>query len=182
MRNTWLAGRWAISLFLAGNGVVGAAEPLTEHTYRLAAGETAPAASLEDVGWFVGAWDGECFGKKCEEVWNPPSAGTMVGMFKLYGDDGVQFYELMLLTVEDGTLNMKIKHFNADFSAWEDKADFVSFPLVALAPDAVHFRGLSFYRKGPDEIDIWIALKSGDELREHPLTYRRAAPVTAGSR
>jgi hypothetical protein len=150
-----------------------AAEPYTTHTYRLADGEAPPAATLSDVAWFVGAWEGDCFDVRCEEVWNPPSAGTMAGLFKLYGDDGVLFYELMLLTVEDGTLLMKIKHFNADFSAWEDKADYVSFPLVALDPDAVHFRGLSFYRRGPDELDIWIALTRDGDVREHKLAYRR---------
>jgi hypothetical protein len=112
-------------------------------------------------------------------VWNPPSAGTMAGLFKLYGEDGVRFYELMLLTVEDGTLLMKIKHFNADFSAWEDKSDYVSFPLVALEPDVVHFRGLSFYRRGPDTLDIWIALTSDGEVREHRLAYRRGFAADA---
>jgi hypothetical protein len=150
-----------------------AAETYTAHTYRLAKGDAPPAATLSDVAWLVGAWEGECFDVRCEEVWNPPSAGTMVGLFKLYGDDGVRFYELMLLTVEDGALVMKIKHFNADFSAWEDKADYVSFPLVALEPDAVHFRGLSLYRRGPDDLDIWIALARDGDVREHRLAYRR---------
>lgn len=162
-------------------GAVCAAEPLTEHTFRLAEGEAAPSAALEDVAWFAGAWEGECFGQKCEEVWNPPSAGSMVGLYKLYDDDGVRFYELMLLTVEDGSLIMKVKHFNADFSAWEDKTEFVSFPLVELAPEAVHFHGLSFYRRGADELDIWIALRRDGELREHRLTYRRAATATASA-
>lgn len=173
-RTTVAGGVASLLAALLAGAVARAAEPLTEHTFRLAEGETAPSATLEDVGWFVGAWDGDCFEQKCEEVWNPPSAGSMVGMYKLYGAGGVRFYELMLLTVENGTLLMKIKHFNADFSAWEDKAEFVSFPLVGLAPDAVHFRGLSFYRRGADELDIWIALRRDGELREHLLAYRRA--------
>lgn len=174
MRTTRPGSLWLAGILFAGVGISGAAEPLTGHTFQLAAGEAAPAATLEDVAWFVGSWNGECFEQKCEEVWNPPSAGTMVGMYKLYGDDGVQFYELMLLTVEDGRLQMKVKHFSAEFSAWEDKDDFVSFPLVAIEPDAVHFRGLSFYRNGADAIDIWIALRRDGELREHRLAYRRA--------
>ena len=172
------ARRWPVAVLFFCTAA-GGAEPYTAHTFRLAAGETAPRATLEDVAWFVGAWEGDCFDMRCEEVWNPPSAGSMVGMFKLYGDEGVRFYELMLLTVEDGTLVMKVRHFNADFSAWEDKTGYVSFPMVALEPDAVHFRGLSFYRRGPGDLDIWIALTREDEVREHHLVYRRDLAAAA---
>ena len=151
-----------------------AAEKLTEHTWRLADGEAQPAATLADAAWLIGSWDGECFGARCEEVWNPPSAGTMVGMYKLYGDDGVRFYELMLLCEESGSLVMKVKHFNADFSAWEDKAEFVSFPLVLAKPGVLEFGGLSFRQRGDEGIDIWIALRRDGEVREHYLDYRRA--------
>ena len=174
MRHGRLIGGMMLGVMLACGPDARAVERHTEHTWRLADGEAQPAASLEDAGWLAGSWDGECFDQRCEEVWNPPSAGTMVGFYKLYGDEGVRFYELMVLVVENGSLIMKIKHFNADFSAWEDKAEFVSFPLVKVEPEALHFRGLSFYRRGADDIDIWIALKRDDELREHHLTYRRA--------
>lgn len=173
MRTRWFIGGIALAAVLGAGTESRAAEPYTDHTWRLAEGEAQPEATLKDAAWLVGSWDGECFEQRCEEVWNPPSAGTMVGMYKLYGDDGVQFYELMLLTVENGSLNMKIKHFNADFSAWEDKAEFVSFPLVKVEPDVLHFRGLTFHRRGTDDIDIWIALRRDDEVREHLLTYRR---------
>ena len=29
---------------------------------------------------------------------------------------------LLLLVEEEGSLSLKVKHFNADFTAWEDKA------------------------------------------------------------
>ena len=126
-----------------------AAEPRTEHTFGLAEGESRPAATLEDAHWLVGAWTGTAFGKRFEEVWNAPSAGSMVGMFKLFDDTGVAFYELLLLVVEEGTLSLKVKHFNADFSAWEDKQEHINFRLVKLEPEALHFGGISFYRRVP---------------------------------
>ena len=159
---------------MASAGAVHGAERMTDHTYRLADGETPPSATLDDAAWLVGSWQCEAFGERCEEAWNAPSAGSMVGLFKLFDDEeGVRFYELLLLTVDDGTLVMKVKHFNADFSAWEEKADYVSFPLVAIEPDALHFRGLSFYRRGPDAMDAWLVLKRGDESGEHLLRYWR---------
>lgn len=151
-----------------------AAEKQTEHTYRLADGESHPPATLEDVEWMVGSWIGTAFGKRFEETWNPPSAGTMVGMFKLFGDDGVSMYELMVITVEDGTLSLKIRHFGADFTAWEDKDEDVGLKLVKKEDDALHFGTLSFYRRGDDRIEAYVLFEDGDELAERPIEYRRA--------
>ncbi len=160
-----------VSLLAAG--AVRAAEPFTAHTYRLGEGGSRPAATLEDARMLVGSWTGTAFGQRFEEVWNPPSAGSMVGLFKLFGDDGVAFYEILLLTVDDGTLSLKVRHFNADFTAWEDRDDYVDFRLVAIEDGALHFGGLSFYRDGDDALDGYIVMRSGDEVTEHHLRYER---------
>ena len=145
----------------------------TEHTFKLAPGESRPAATLEDASWLVGSWTGAAFGQRFEQVWNPPSAGTMVGLFKLFSDDGVAFYELLLLSVEEGTLSLKVKHFNPDFSAWEEKSDYHNFKLVKKEEDKLHFGGLSFYRQGDDAMDGYIVMRNGDETTENHLRYER---------
>ncbi len=145
----------------------------TEHTYRLdEPGEQAPG-TLADVSWLVGSWTGSAFEGTFEEVWNRPSAGTMVGMFKLMKAGKVEFYELLLLTEEEGSLHLKVKHFNADFSAWEEKHDYVDFRLVGLEEDAVHFSGISFYRVDDGEIHAYLALRDGDKVWEEKLIYNR---------
>ena len=154
-------------------GTAWSAEPRTEHTFELAPDETRPAATLDDASWLVGSWSGTAFGGTFEEVWNAPSAGTMIGLFKLYGDDGVAFYEIVLLSIEEGTLSLKVKHFNADFSAWEEKKDHVTFRLVKKEKDALHFGGLSFYKRNDDAIDGYIVMRDGENLREHHLRYER---------
>ena len=97
----------------------------------------------------------------------------MVGMFKLYDGDQVSFYEILTLTVEDGTLSLKVKHFNADFTAWEDKEDYVNFKLAKLEEDALHFSGISFYRRGENNMDAYIVMRNGDEITEHPIVFER---------
>jgi hypothetical protein len=176
MRISGALARTSAAALSSGALMVGplyAAEPYTDHTFRLTAGEAAPAATLEDVAWLVGDWVGTSFGDTFEEVWNPPSAGSMVGLFKLIGDEGVEFYELMTLTVDAGTLSLKVKHFNADFTAWEEKGDFVEFRLVKLEPNAVHFSGLSFYKRDADGFDGYIVLRSDSGIREEKLVYTR---------
>lgn len=150
-----------------------AAEQQTEHLYRLADGESHPEATLDDAHWLVGSWRGTAFGKRFEETWNPPSAGSMVGMFKLFGDDGASMYELMIMTVEDGTLSLKIRHFSADFTAWEEKDEDVALRLVKKDDDALHFGTISFYRRGDDRIDAYVLFEDGEKVFEQPLMYQR---------
>jgi len=98
----------------------------------------------------------------------------MVGFFKLYNDDGVVFYELLLIAEEEGSLSLKVKHFSENFHTWESKEDFINFKLVKNEPNATHFSGLSFYRDGPDRIDGYIVMKGKDgSVREEPLNYTR---------
>ncbi len=92
------------AMLLASFAITGtAAEPKTEHTFQLAGGEKRPVASIEDAGWLAGSLIGTAFGQRFEEVWNPPVAGAMVGFFKLIGDEGVMFYELLLLSVMEAS-------------------------------------------------------------------------------
>lgn len=166
--------KWSLLSILATVALAANAQsPRTEHTFQLD-GDTRPPATLEDVAWLVGSWEGEAFGERFEEVWNPASGGSMVGMFKLMSGEDVGFYELMLLVEEEGSLSLKVKHFNPDFSAWEEKKDYVDFKLVKVGPDAAHFSGLSFYRRGNDAIDGYIVMRASDgTIREEKLVYRR---------
>ena len=98
----------------------------------------------------------------------------MVGFFKLFNDEGVSFYEILLLTEEEGSLSLKVKHFSADFTAWEEKGDYVDFRLVKKDEDALHFGGLSFYRRDDNNIDGYIVMKNGEQITEHHLVYKRS--------
>jgi hypothetical protein len=171
MRLNGSAALFGLVFFLASD--VGAVEPRTEHTFQLSEGESAPAATLDDAAWMTGSWIGTAFGKRFEQVWNAPSAGSMIGLFKLFDDDGVAFYEILLLTVDDGTLSLKVKHFNPDFTAWEEKGDYVNFKLVNVEEEALHFSGISFYRRDADRMDAWIVMRQGGEMVERELKYTR---------
>ncbi len=81
---------------------------------------------------------------------------------------------LMLLREEGEVLVLLVKHFTADFIAWEEKPDFVKFRLVKVEENAVHFSGLSFYRRGDDRIDGYIVMNHKDGSRtEHLIAYER---------
>ena len=145
----------------------------TEHTFKLDDPDARPEATLADVAWLTGSWAGEAFGGTFEQVWNPASAGSMVGLFKIMNGGAVNFYEILLLVEEAGSLSLKVKHFTPDFVAWEEKDDYTHFRFVSADENAIHFSGLSFYRVGDDEMHAYIVMRSGETLREEKLVYRR---------
>ena len=54
--------------------------------------------------------------------------------------------------------------------SWHSSVDF---RLVKKEDDALHFGGISFYRRDDGSMDGYIVMKDGDEVREHHLKYER---------
>ena len=132
------------------------------------------AASIADASWLAGRWVGEGLGGQVEESWAPAAGGQMIGHFQLVKDGKPQFYEIMMLDVQPGGLRLRVKHFNPDFTAWEDKGGWHSFEPVSVAPNQLRFKGLSFDRDG-DRLKIVVTFKNKDGSIHHaPLTLRRA--------
>lgn len=132
-------------------------------------------ATLKDVQWLVGRWTGTGTGGTSEEVWAEAAGGAMMGMYRLVSNGKVALYELMNLVEENGTLVLKVKHFNGDMTAWEEKERFVSFPLVKLTPTEASFAGLTFRRVGSDRMHIFLAMRTGNgPVREEKFTMQRA--------
>ncbi len=159
-------------LLLIATGV-SAQSQRTEHTFKLDDPENLPRATLADAAMLIGSWTGTAFGGTIEEVWNPPSAGSMVGLFKLMHDGNVTLYEIMLIAEEEGTISLKVKHFDPDFSAWEEKGDYVNFRFIRAEDDAVHFSGISFYRISDDEMHAYLVMRHGEEIREEKIVYKK---------
>lgn len=141
----------------------------------LAGGESSPPASIDDVAWLAGHWKGSGLGGQSEEFFAPPLDGQMIGAFRQTKPDGsIMFYEFYQLLEIDGSLALRIKHFNADFTGWEEKDDYVAFPLVAVEESAVYFDGLTFKMTGTDEMRAAVVV---DEGRVLEFVYSRVRPA-----
>ncbi len=146
---------------------------LSENTMKAEEGAPRPAASIADVGWLAGYWRGPGLGGDCEEIWTLPAGDRMQGIFTLSREGTLTFSEAMALVEEEGSLVLKVKHFTPEFVGWEEKEDYVSFPLVKLGKNEAHFRGLTFRRRGEAELLIYIVLTSQGEKTEHELKLER---------
>ena len=135
-------------------------------------GAEQPAATIEDLAWLAGRWVGEGLGGTAEDVIAPASGGQMMGMFRHSKADGsVNFYEFYLFAEKGGSLTVRLKHFSPMLAGWEEKAEFVEFPLVAIEGHAAYFDGLTYVLGDGDRLTVGVRL---DESQFAYFHYRRA--------
>ncbi|MES2988192.1 MAG: DUF6265 family protein [Pseudomonadota bacterium] len=131
--------------------------------------------TIHDASWLAGRWVGEGLGRQIEENWSPVQGGQMVGHFALFNDKAPVFYEIMLMDVQPTGIRLRVKHFNPDFTAWEDKAGWHSFEPVSAEKESLRFKGLWLRREG-EELLVTIRLKDKAGVAEdHLLRLRKAS-------
>ena len=146
----------------------------TANTLTLDKKENMPKASVADFAWLAGHWSGEGLGGQCEEIWAPPMGDNMIGMFRYLKDGKTQFIELFSLVIEGESIALKLKHFNADMTGWEEKDKVVQFPLVKLSANEASFDGLTYRMKDDDTLEVFVVMKGKDgSLRELEFKYKR---------
>lgn len=153
----------------------------TENTLKLDEPGNRPAATIEDVAWLAGTWRGEGLGGTVEEIWSAPSGGAMMGMFKLVKEGKPGLYEFELIVEEEGSLTLKLKHFDAGLASWEEKDEYVSFPLVKLEEQAAYFGGLTYRLVGPGRLRSFVALDYGEGVQEARLDFEAGASAAAAA-
>ena len=165
------------ALTLAEPGPSVAQGSISENTLRADEGAPRPAARIADLAWLAGYWRGEGLGGACEEIWSQAAGDRMQGIFTLSREGELVFSEAMSLVEEEGSLVLRVKHFTPEFVGWEEKDDYVSFPLVRLGDKEAYFRGLTFRRRSSAELLIYIVLTSEGRKTEHQLRLERVAPA-----
>jgi hypothetical protein len=175
MRSAWLVA--GLAVVAAATAVAQQAPPIpqqTANTLRAAEGVQSPPATVESIRWLIGHWKGPGLGGVSEEIWAEPAGGVIMGMYRLVQEDKPSFYEFILLAEENGSLVMKLKHFNPDLTGWEEKDGFVTFPLLKLAPNEAYFGGLTYRRIDADTLLIFLALRGQDgNVREEKFELKR---------
>lgn len=171
----WMA---AFRLPLALPLALAFAGPLAAQETRMAeAGQASPPATIAAAEWLTGTWSGTGIGgAKAHESWLAPSGGTMVGVFvQETAEGGIMFSEHMYLMEQDGSLVVKLKHFNPDLTGWEEKDGMVTFRLIAAEPCALHFNALTYRCDGEGKMVVAVRMKSdAPEPQELVFRFRRA--------
>lgn len=105
-------------------------------------------ASLEDLSWLSGCWEGRQGKAIIEEIWSKPGGGSMLGLGRTVKGDRTASYEFMQLREEAGSLV---------FMPQPQGGTRVSFPLKASFGGRLTFENkehdfpqrVIYERKGP---------------------------------
>lgn len=139
-----------------------AQSPKTPNTLSLDASSQPARATLNDMKLLVGHWQGDFLGGVAEELWLPPAGGAMVGVFRLVSQGRVEFYELMTLSEDAGTVVLTLKHFGHDLAGWEEKGESQTFRLVRAEKGVLWFDGLTYRRLPDGSLGGAVAIRSRD--------------------
>lgn len=95
---------------------------------------------LKLIGKLItGNWRGKIGDDTVDEYWSITEANTLMGMFRWLKEEKVNFYEFIVIDKIDGTIRMKIKHFNSDLTGWEEKTDYVHYILREMSDSKIIF-------------------------------------------
>lgn len=133
-----------------------------------------PKATLDDIAWLAGHWEGASFGGVTEEIWSPALGNSMMGSFKLVINDEISFYEILTISEENSSLILRIRHFDKELIAWEEKDSPEEFPLLKITKKKAYFDGLTFEKTGRKTITIFVIFDSKEKnKREVAFKYKR---------
>ncbi len=144
-----------------------------QETLQLSERQNSPNASLEDVSWISGHWQGEAFGGIAEEIWSEPMGGSMMFVFRLVADNKVSFYEAGHILEVDDSIILQLKHFDKNLRGWEEKNETVDFRLVKIEKNKAYFDGFTIEKVSEDQMNMWVLIESKDAAEEVLFAYKR---------
>ena len=126
-----------------------------------------PPASVEDLAWLAGSWAGPGIdGQPAGESWSAPAGGQMAGHFyQLSADGDVMFYELFAIRPDgEGSLEMRLKHFESDLAGWEGQSgsDSLEWQLEEIGPGRARFGAVTYELSGDDVLKVTVAMRHDD--------------------
>ncbi len=135
---------------------------LTVLGFSLSMSAQADEVTIDDFAFLAGYWQGEGFGGQSEEMWMPPSNGRMFGIFTQTNDEQLVFTEFMEISEQEEGWAVRLKHFNPDFSGWEEKTDYVNFRFDSVSDNKAVFGGLSYEVIDGDKLVVSLRMRQDD--------------------
>jgi hypothetical protein len=97
-----------------------------------------PKATLADLAWLAGRWQGSWGPRVAQQVWTAPKAGVMMGTFQLAENDKTLVLELFTVVDGPGGMEFHLRHFTPSLVAWEKPGPTV-LNLASADPKSIAF-------------------------------------------
>lgn len=132
---------------------------------RGAAAQSTPApakAVLTDLAWLAGHWVDDSEGNLSDETWTVPFGDSMLGMWRYVQGGKASVFELLAITAEPEGVVLRLRHFDPQLTAREDKDKPVALKLVSWMRGEARFEGPAV--GAPGRIAIHYRQKTPDTL------------------
>ena len=136
--------------------------------------------TLHDLSWLAGRWVDDSGGNLSEETWSAPSGDAMLGMWRYVVEGKTRLYEILRVSAEEGSLVLRLRHFDPALVAMEDKATPYVLKLVSTDPRRLVFEGPEVGASGtvrltyarPSDDVLAVTLEKGGQTKG--FQFRRA--------
>lgn len=133
-----------------------------------------PAQStLDKLSFLEGSWSAEKWDGTVEIYWSKPEAGNIIGMFRFYIDDELQFTEHILIVEEEEKIVLKLRHFHPDFISWEEKNEYLTFKLLDIKENFVQFKGLSYELTDQQTLNVKLQMNQSGETKTEEFVFKK---------
>jgi Domain of unknown function (DUF6265) len=102
----------------------------------LAAAQAKP--TLADFAWLAGRWQGAWGPRIAQQVWMPPKAGVMLGMFQTVDNGVTLVIELFAIVEKPDGISLYSRHFTPTLEPWET-SNATLLKLSSSTPKAIEF-------------------------------------------
>ena len=149
-------------------------------------------ATLANLAWLEGRWQGNWGPRTAEETWMAPKAGVITGLFREIENDKTLVIELFSLVETSDGIEFRFRHFTPSLAPWEGSGPTV-LKLAGADPAQIVFENalegkpkrVIFTRIGPDTyISRSEIVPDQGETQVTEITYHRqtASGGNAGRR
>ncbi len=95
-------------------------------------------STLSDFAWLEGKWSGSWGPRIAEQIWTPPSAGQMLGLFRAVENNNTLVIELFSLSETPHGVELRFRHFTPALVPWE-QSGVTTMKLTGLDTKAAVF-------------------------------------------
>jgi hypothetical protein len=122
--------------------------------------------TLADLAFLSGHWVEVTGRNLSEEIWTLPAGDSMAGVWRYVEEGRLRIVELLAIRQEAGGPVLRLRHFDPDLGAREEKGAPVTLPLVAAGKQSARFEGPAVGGAGM----VSLAYRRDGEMLEVTLT------------
>lgn len=105
--------------------------------------ERSTDVSVQDLAFLAGCWMGSAGEDKLQECWAGPEGNSMIGGFRWIKGGKLWMYEVIVLVDDGEEVMFRLRHFDAEGNAWEDKDAPISARLELVEGSRAVFKDVN---------------------------------------